>query len=53
MVSDGIAELRTEFAGKEYGAVLEVFKARIKQLNLELDSISSMLAKPLTDGGGA
>ena len=50
-VSETITELRTEFAGKEYGAVMKEFIARVKQSKIDLDSISSLLDKPLSSTG--
>lgn len=46
-VAYGIMKIRTEFAGKEYGAVVGEFKVRVKQLDLHLDAISNLLEIPL------
>ncbi len=46
-VADSLKELRAEFAGKEFAAVLKKFKTRLKECKLHLDLIYEHLSKPL------
>jgi DEAD/DEAH box helicase/Helicase C-terminal domain len=46
-VATELQKLRTQFAGKEYGAVREQLKAELRQAKLDCSSIEKLLATPL------
>lgn len=47
-VAAGIQEMRTQFAGKEYGAVHDQMKVAIRQAGLERGAVDTLLSTPLS-----
>jgi len=47
IVATELQKLRTQFAGKEYGAVLEQLKTEIRLVKLDSESIEKLLSAPL------
>lgn len=46
-VATELQKLRTQFAGKEYGTVLDQLKAEVRQANLDSESVEKLLSAPL------
>lgn len=47
-VAAGLQELRTQFAGKDYGAARDEMKATIRSLSLNHDALERLLSTPLS-----
>lgn len=46
-VCDAITELRVEFSGKDYGAVLQPFKTKVRIVKLDRKHVNKLLSTPL------